>query len=132
MFCPSLVISSSLVQLIVDVQRLLQAYWLFYQRFCKNLFKKGVDITYLKAFAYLVILNIIFAYANKTLSFVSYFPLGCYWWQIVTAFQITFLPFVLLYDLLWNDSVTLCFFLCCCHSRIWSFWMESVFSAAPC
>lgn len=47
--------------------------FILYQRFCKNLFKKGVDITYFKAFSHLTILNMTtsFGYANKTQSFVS-------------------------------------------------------------
>lgn len=44
-----------------------------YQRFCKNLLEKGVDIIHLKAFSHLITLNMIasFGYANKTQSFVS-------------------------------------------------------------
>lgn len=47
--------------------------FILYQRFCKNLFKKGVDITYFKAFFHLTILNMTtsFGYANKTQSFAS-------------------------------------------------------------
>lgn len=41
-----------------------------YQRFCKNLFKKGVDIIYLKAFSRLIV-TASFGYANKTQSFDS-------------------------------------------------------------